>query len=137
MSNAGSKGSESVEKGESVKSASKKVSTCISSRGKSAASSTGTNSRDQAMQDQAMLKCKGGPNGQCGQEVKDDDLSIQCDVCDYWYHASCQCVPDEAVEAGASHKSLAFLCSSCKAIARKHHAAQGTVARLWEISSNC
>ena len=70
--------------------------------------------------------CKGGPNGSCGNEVTDSDEAMQCDLCNKWYHCSCQDVPQPTYQIAGKHDALMWLCKDCKdAIHCKKHQSQG------------
>lgn len=72
--------------------------------------------------------CKGGPgNLICGLEVKDGQQGVQCDWCFSWFHTVCQDVNKPAYNALKKHKSIAFLCSSCKDVSQ--HNPTKTTAR--------
>lgn len=54
----------------------------------------------------------------CKLKVCDDEKGMQCDVCEYWYHAQCMEIPDEVYNFMTSDKASADLfdwtCYYCK-----------------------
>ena len=63
----------------------------------------------------ALCICKGGPGKVCGEPVRNNDLGVQCDKCDKWYHTSCQGISQPAYDAiNEFHKVLFWLCPACK-----------------------
>ena len=67
--------------------------------------------------------CKGGPRKACGELVSQNDLGVQCDKCDRWYHISCQEVPEPAHDALRDYgKILSWFCSECRVTSKKETA---------------
>ena len=59
--------------------------------------------------------CRGGPNNPiCGIQVVNGDRAIQCDKCQFWFHAKCQAIPKPAHDALVRYKCLSWLCEKCK-----------------------
>ena len=58
--------------------------------------------------------CHGGPNKNCGNQVKEGEAGVQCDKCFDWFHTSCQAIPKPAIKALEKFECLAWLCASCK-----------------------
>ena len=59
--------------------------------------------------------CNGGPNKTCGIPVKADDLGVQCDMCDAWFHYACQNIPKPAQKAIDKYPAIiTWLCPCCK-----------------------
>ena len=59
--------------------------------------------------------CGGGPGKSCGEPVLDDDLGCTCDMCDKWFHCSCQDVPKPAYDALTEYNTvLSWFCHACK-----------------------
>lgn len=59
--------------------------------------------------------CKGGPGkANCGLEVKEGQMGVECDICKCWYHTFCQSVSKPAYNALMRHPVIAFVCSFCK-----------------------
>ncbi|XP_043225276.1 putative histone deacetylase complex subunit cti6 [Amphibalanus amphitrite] len=56
--------------------------------------------------------CKGGKKV-CGLAVADGEDSIQCDLCEQWFHPNCQGLDDKAFQA-ISDSELLWLCMTCK-----------------------
>ena len=57
--------------------------------------------------------CRGGSLKQCGRAVTDEAEGVQCNVCCRWYHAPCQTLTPDAVEALKKFKGLAWICHEC------------------------
>lgn len=58
------------------------------------ASSSGTNSSQTGKLRKAKEKC-----GECSRLVKSEDKGIQCELCEAWFHSSCQAIDDEQYQA--------------------------------------
>ena len=59
--------------------------------------------------------CRGGSGkANCGEPVRSSDHGVSCDMCENWFHASCQEIPAPAYEALVSFKILSWLCPVCK-----------------------
>ena len=59
--------------------------------------------------------CRGRPGVPCGNEVGQEDKGVECDICQNWYHASCQDVSSKAYSALQEHaETLAWICKECK-----------------------
>lgn len=82
-----------------------------------------------------IVYCKGGP-GQvvCGNPVEDGQSGIhrgiQCDKCSDWFHASCQVVPPEAVQAMDDFPILIWLCAECKPTLPKQSRVSERISQL-------
>jgi len=56
----------------------------------------------------------------CGQEVKEDDEALQCDLCEVWEHLTCIKLCDRptndcyAALSQSLCKSLVFTCTKCR-----------------------
>lgn len=59
--------------------------------------------------------CKGGPDKACGEPVRSNECGVSCDMCERWFHASCQGIPKPAYDALTKYQVLAWLCPGCKA----------------------
>ena len=51
--------------------------------------------------------------GDCGQMVTSREKGIQCEICDKWFHAKCQCVSDETYKQLQKSQGLHWFCKSC------------------------
>ena len=49
----------------------------------------------------------------CGKPVQDKERGIQCEVCDFWYHAKCQQISDEAYKQLDENEALHWYCTGC------------------------
>ena len=49
----------------------------------------------------------------CGKEVKDNQSSIECEICSKWFHPDCQNLNSEALKAIGLY-DLFWMCGSCK-----------------------
>ena len=74
-----------------------------------------SNSETCSDRDEGDAACKGGPGKMtCGEEVKDGEPGVQCDVCMSWFHADCQAIPKAAHSALQKFKMLSWICAACK-----------------------
>ena len=59
--------------------------------------------------------CSGAPGLKCGRQVGEEDEGVECDICQKWYHTSCQGVNSDAYAALQEHSEiLAWICKECK-----------------------
>lgn len=59
--------------------------------------------------------CKGGPGKMiCGEQVKDGEPGVRCDVCMHWFHSVCQAIPKAAHSALQRFEILSWICAECK-----------------------
>jgi len=49
----------------------------------------------------------------CSKNVSEKDLALGCEVCDKWFHISCQSITEDEYEFLIEHKNLHWYCSSC------------------------
>ena len=49
----------------------------------------------------------------CGKSVQDKDKGLQCEVCDFWFHAKCQNISEEAYKLLIDNEAMHWYCSSC------------------------
>ena len=49
----------------------------------------------------------------CGKKVGEEDLGLECEICEAWYHIKCQGVSESEYEFLSNHKSLHWYCSLC------------------------
>ena len=55
------------------------------------------------------------PCGTCNSNVLDEDLAIQCDTCNFWFHISCEGFSrDEYFKLDSSNQSFTWLCTTCE-----------------------
>ena len=72
----------------------------------------------------------------CDKDIKRNQLAVQCDLCDLWFHKNCTGLSADAVKALSSAKSegLNWNCKSCKSFAvRLDRANAVLVARVEEL----
>ena len=83
-------------------------------RANSSASQTPKNKEDETSQSKSKTEynCKGGKKV-CGLDIVVGEDSIQCDLCEQWFHSGCQGLDDGALKA-ISDNDLLWLCMACK-----------------------
>jgi hypothetical protein len=52
--------------------------------------------------------------GTCGEICTEDELSVECEICEYWHHISCKGISQETLDVlGANQQTLHWYCSKC------------------------
>lgn len=77
--------------------------------------------------------CAGTPGSTCGLQVGEEDEGVECDICQKWYHTSCQGISSDAYAALQEHsETLAWICKECKAKTKEN---KGCVLNCSSIGS--
>jgi len=79
--------------------------------------------KDSAKELKDLEKC-----GQCRKLVTDRDNGLQCELCDWWFHAGCQDVTDDDYKAlNKLQVAVHWYCKTCNVSVQK---IRDSVARL-------
>ena len=57
--------------------------------------------------------------GECKNEFIDGDLSIECEICTYWFHIKCQNVNKQKYDFLVVDKTVHWYCNRCSVTAAK------------------
>lgn len=52
--------------------------------------------------------------GVCLSNFTRNQSAVQCDVCNLWFHATCENIAEDEIKAMGALKNVSFICSSCK-----------------------
>ena len=61
------------------------------------------------------------PCPDCNLSVNEHDKAVSCDICDFWFHKTCQGISDQLYKVLTSQEtdSISWFCSGCKRGAKK------------------